>query len=152
MGGINSCNDRTRQEGDEEWKHFDDTVYGGDFLNHQPPCKEMADWAPRIIDLMDRLGVTFNRSGEGYLDYRRFGGTLFRRAGVERVKFGESFQAADDWEFILQVVEAGFRFAKGEGTLWIWRSGDWERTTGGAEERRVVNLTRERRRCRRESG
>ena len=34
QGGINSCNDQTRQLGDSEWKHFDDTVYGGDFLNH----------------------------------------------------------------------------------------------------------------------
>ena len=63
QGGINSVNASTRQQGDNEWKHFDDTVYGGDFLQHQPPVKEMADWAPRIIDLMDRLGVPFNRSG-----------------------------------------------------------------------------------------
>jgi len=57
QGGINSVNDVTRQEGDSEWLHLDDTVYGGDFLQHQPPVKEMAEWAPKIIDLMDRLGV-----------------------------------------------------------------------------------------------
>ena len=72
QGGINSCNDQTRQLGDSEWKHFDDTVYGGDFLNHQPPVKEMAFWAPKVIDLMDRLGVPFNRTGEGFIDRRRF--------------------------------------------------------------------------------
>ena len=72
QGGINSVNELTRQLGDNEWKHFDDTVYGGDFLQHQPPVKEMADWAPRIIDLMDRLGVTFNRTPEGFRDQRRF--------------------------------------------------------------------------------
>jgi succinate dehydrogenase / fumarate reductase flavoprotein subunit len=37
QGGINSVNDVTRQQGDNEYKHFDDTVYGGDFLQHQPP-------------------------------------------------------------------------------------------------------------------
>ena len=42
QGGINSVNAVTRQQGDNEWKHFDDTVYGGDFLQHQPPVKEMA--------------------------------------------------------------------------------------------------------------
>src|SRR6186997_3376850 len=68
QGGINSVNDLTRQQGDDEWKHFDDTVYGGDFLSHQPPVKEMAYWGPKIIDLMDRLGVTFNRTPEGLLD------------------------------------------------------------------------------------
>ena len=31
QGGINSVNDLTRQEGDSEYLHFDDTVYGGDF-------------------------------------------------------------------------------------------------------------------------
>jgi len=79
QGGINACNDQTRQLGDSEWKHFDDTVYGGDFLQHQPPVKEMADWAPKVIDLMDRLGVTFNRTEEGFIDRRRFGGTLYKR-------------------------------------------------------------------------
>ena len=65
QGGINAVNDLTRQLDDSEWKHFEDTVYGGDFLQHQPPVREMANWAPRIIDLLDRLGVTFNRTHEG---------------------------------------------------------------------------------------
>ena len=42
QGGIISVNDQTRQLGDDEWKHFDDTIYGGDFLQHQPPVKEMS--------------------------------------------------------------------------------------------------------------
>src|SRR5512145_283029 len=79
QGGINSVNQVTRQEGDVEAKHFDDTVYAGAFLQHQPPVKELCEWAPRIIDLMDRLGVMFNRTAEGYRDVRRFGGTLYRR-------------------------------------------------------------------------
>ena len=89
QGGINSCNDQTRQLGDNEWKHFDDTVYGGDFLNHQPPVKEMAEWAPKVIDLMDRLGVPFNRTGEGFLDRRRFGGTLYKRTAFAGATTGQ---------------------------------------------------------------
>ncbi len=89
QGGINSCNDQTRQLGDTEWKHFDDTVYGGDFLNHQPPVKEMADWAPQVIDLMDRLGVTFNRTQEGFIDRRRFGGTLYKRTAFAGATTGQ---------------------------------------------------------------
>ena len=42
QGGINSVNSLTRQLGDSESKHFDDTVYGGDFLKHQPPVRELA--------------------------------------------------------------------------------------------------------------
>ncbi len=89
QGGINSCNDQTRQLGDNEWKHFDDTVYGGDFLNHQPPVKEMAMWAPKVIDLMDRLGVPFNRTQEGFSDRRRFGGTLYKRTAFAGATTGQ---------------------------------------------------------------
>ncbi len=89
QGGINSVNDLTRQQGDDEWLHFDDTVYGGDFLQHQPPVKEMANWGPKIIDLMDRLGVTFNRTPEGFLDRRRFGGTLFKRTAFAGATTGQ---------------------------------------------------------------
>lgn len=96
QGGINSCNDQTRQLGDSEWKHFDDTVYGGDFLNHQPPCKEMAFWAPKVIDLMDRLGVPFNRTGEGFIDRRRFGGTLYKRTAFAGATTGQQLLYALD--------------------------------------------------------
>ena len=96
QGGINSVNDLTRQLGDNEWKHFEDTVYGGDFLQHQPPVRELAAWAPRIIDLMDRLGVTFNRTNEGFRDQRRFGGTLYRRTAFAGATTGQQLLYALD--------------------------------------------------------
>src|SRR3954470_4340185 len=96
QGGINSVNDLTRQQGDNEHKHFDDTVYGGDFLQHQPPVKEMCDWGPRIIDLMDRLGVPFNRTPEGFRDQRRFGGTLFKRTAFAGATTGQQLLYALD--------------------------------------------------------
>ncbi|GAA4434389.1 succinate dehydrogenase flavoprotein subunit [Bremerella cremea] len=96
QGGINSVNDATRQLGDDEYKHFDDTVYGGDFLNHQPPVYEMAMWAPKVIDLMDRLGVTFNRTQEGFLDRRRFGGTLYKRTAFAGATTGQQLLYALD--------------------------------------------------------
>ncbi len=96
QGGINSCSDATRQLGDTEWKHLDDTVYGGDFLNHQPPVKEMAYWAPKVIDLLDRLGVPFNRTGEGFIDRRRFGGTLFKRTAFAGATTGQQLLYALD--------------------------------------------------------
>jgi len=96
QGGINSCNDQTRQLGDDEWKHLDDTVYGGDFLSHQPPVKEMAYWAPKVIELMDRLGVPFNRTGEGFIDRRRFGGTLYKRTAFAGATTGQQLLYALD--------------------------------------------------------
>lgn len=113
QGGINSCNDQARQLGDSEWKHFDDTVYGGDFLQHQPPVKEMTDWAPKIIDLMDRLGVTFNRTEEGYIDRRRFGGTLYKRTAFAGATTGQQLLYALDeqvrrWESAGKVTKYEF--------------------------------------------
>jgi succinate dehydrogenase / fumarate reductase flavoprotein subunit len=110
QGGINSVNNLTRQLGDREWRHFDDTVYGGDFLQHQPPVKELADWAPRIIDLMDRLGVTFNRTPEGFRDQRRFGGTLFARTAFAGATTGQQLLYALDeqvrrWEVAGKVTK-----------------------------------------------
>jgi len=96
QGGINSVNNLTRQLGDTECRHFEDTVYGGDFLQHQPPVKEMCEWAPRIIDLMDRLGVTFNRTPEGFRDQRRFGGTLFARTAFAGATTGQQLLYALD--------------------------------------------------------
>jgi succinate dehydrogenase / fumarate reductase, flavoprotein subunit len=96
QGGINSVNNLTRQQGDHEGLHFDDTVYGGDFLQHQPPVKEMTDWGPRIIDLMDRLGVPFNRTAEGFRDQRRFGGTLFKRTAFAGATTGQQLLYALD--------------------------------------------------------
>src|SRR6266851_2577080 len=79
QGGINAAKN-LKGEGDSTWQHLDDTVYGGDFLGNQPPIKAMCDAAPTIIDLLDRMGVPFNRTPEGLLDFRRFGGTLHHRS------------------------------------------------------------------------
>src|SRR5438132_5535471 len=96
QGGINSVNAATRAQGDSEHKHFDDTVYGGDFLNHQPPVKEMCDWGPKVIDLLDRLGVPFNRTPEGNIDRRRFGGTLYKRTAFAGATTGQQLLYALD--------------------------------------------------------
>ena len=118
QGGINSVNALTRQQGDNEWKHFDDTVYGGDFLQHQPPVKEMADWGPRIIDLMDRLGVPFNRTPEGFRDQRRFGGTLYKRT---------SFAGATTGQQLLYSLDEQVRRWEAQGLVKKWEFWDFQK-------------------------
>src|SRR5258707_14588869 len=56
QGGINGAVN-TKGEGDSPQIHFDDTVYGGDFLADQPPVKGMCSAAPQVINLLDRMGV-----------------------------------------------------------------------------------------------
>jgi len=78
QGGINAALN-LKNEGDSPLIHAYETIKGGDFLAQQAPVIEMCLAAPAIIRMMDRLGCPFNRTPEGNLDVRRFGGTLYHR-------------------------------------------------------------------------
>ncbi|GGH99659.1 succinate dehydrogenase flavoprotein subunit [Mammaliicoccus vitulinus] len=95
QGGINGAVN-TKGEGDSTLIHFDDTVYGGDFLANQTPVKNMTAAAPSIIHLLDRMGVMFNRTPEGLLDFRRFGGTLYHRTAFAGATTGQQLLYALD--------------------------------------------------------
>lgn len=124
QGGINACNEVARQQGYSEYEHFDETIYGGDFLADQHPVLEMANWAPKVIDLLDRMGVPFNRTAEGRRDLRLFGGSLFKRTHFAGATTGQQLIYALDeqtrryeaegkvtkyeyWEFLWPVIEDG---------------------------------------------
>ncbi len=121
QGGINGAVN-TKGEGDSPWVHFDDTIYGGDFLANQPPVLKMCEAAPGIIHLMDRMGVMFNRTPEGLLDFRRFGGTKHHRTAFAGATTGQQllyaldeqvrrFEAAglvekyEGWEFVSAILD-----------------------------------------------
>ncbi len=121
QGGINGAVN-TKGEGDSPWEHFDDTVYGGDFLANQPQVKAMCDAAPSIIHMFDRMGVMFNRTPEGLLDFRRFGGTQYHRTAfagattgqqllyaldeqVRRYEVAGLVQKYEGWEFLGAVLD-----------------------------------------------
>ena len=95
QGGINGAVN-TKGEGDSTWLHFDDTIYGGDFLANQPPAKAMCEMAPAIIYLFDRMGVPFSRTSEGLLDFRRFGGTKHHRTAFAGASTGQQLLYALD--------------------------------------------------------
>ncbi|QPJ60571.1 MAG: succinate dehydrogenase flavoprotein subunit [Candidatus Nitronauta litoralis] len=95
QGGINAAIN-SKGEGDSPEIHFYDTVKGGDFLANQPLVRDMCYQAPAIIHLMDRLGVAFNRSPEGHLEFRRFGGTLYSRTAFAGATTGQQLLYALD--------------------------------------------------------
>ena len=95
QGGINGAVN-TKGEGDSPWEHFDDTVYGGDFLANQKPVLQMCEAAPGIIHMFDRMGVMFNRTPEGLLDFRRFGGTQHHRTAFAGATTGQQLLYALD--------------------------------------------------------
>src|SRR5277367_2906129 len=122
QGGINAAKN-LKGEGDDVFKHFDDTIYGGDFLANQTPVKNMTAQGPAIIDLLDRMGVPFNRTPEGLLDFRRFGGTLYQRTAFAGATTGQQLLYALDeqvrryesegkvtkyegWEFLSAVLDS----------------------------------------------
>ncbi len=78
QGGINAAVN-LKGEDDSPIIHAYDTIKGGDFLADQPPILEMCLTAPKIIEMFDRMGCTFNRTPEGNIDFRRFGGTFYNR-------------------------------------------------------------------------
>ncbi|WP_209011456.1 succinate dehydrogenase flavoprotein subunit [Paradesulfitobacterium ferrireducens] len=105
QGGINAAVN-TKGEGDSTWEHFDDTIYGGDFLANQPPVKNMIEAAPSIIYLMDRMGVTFNRTTEGFIDVRRLGGAKYSRTVFAGATTGQQLIYALD-EQVRRYEDAG---------------------------------------------
>jgi succinate dehydrogenase / fumarate reductase, flavoprotein subunit len=56
----------------------------------------MAERAPAIIYLLDRMGVPFNRTAEGLLSFRRFGGTLKHRTAYAGATTGQQLLYALD--------------------------------------------------------
>ena len=95
QGGINASVN-TKGEGDSPQIHFYETVKGGDFLANQPLAKGMCEAAPGIVYLLDRMGVPFNRTAEGLLDFRGFGGTLFSRTAFAGATTGQQLLYALD--------------------------------------------------------
>ncbi len=121
QGGINACLD-IKGENDTVWQHIVDTIKGGDYLADQPPIRTMCEAAPGIIRTYDRMGVTFSRTPEGFMDQRLFGGVKNRRTAFaggttgqqllyavdEQVRRHESegrVKKFEGWEFLSLVLD-----------------------------------------------
>jgi succinate dehydrogenase / fumarate reductase, flavoprotein subunit len=95
QGGINIAVN-LKGEGDSPIIHAYDTIKGGDFLANQPPILEMCMAGPGILRIFDRMGCPFNRTLEGHIDFRRFGGTLYNRTAFCGASTGQQLLYALD--------------------------------------------------------
>ncbi|WP_346355981.1 succinate dehydrogenase flavoprotein subunit [Azotosporobacter soli] len=95
QGGINAAMN-TKGQNDSTAEHFDDSVYGGDFLADQTAVKGMVESAPKLIEMFDRMGVTFTRTAEGLLDLRNFGGQKNKRTCFSGATTGQQLLYALD--------------------------------------------------------
>ena len=82
--------------------------------------------AGSIIDLLDRMGVPFNRTPEGVLDFRRFGGTLYNRT---------AFAGATTGQQLLYALDEQVRRYESEGKVTKYEG--WEFLSGVIDENRV---------------
>jgi succinate dehydrogenase / fumarate reductase flavoprotein subunit/L-aspartate oxidase len=74
-GGIQAAT----QEGDSPFYHYLDTIGGGHFTNHPELVAVLAHDAPLVIDWLEKLGMMFDKSPDGRLSVRHFGGSSRKR-------------------------------------------------------------------------
>src|SRR5438477_2686748 len=100
------------EEDSPEWHAFD-TVKGGDYLVDQPAALLMTEEAVEAIYQLERWGLPFNRTPDGRIDQRRFGGHT-RNHGEAPVK--RACYAADRTGHMIlqtlyqQCIKRGIRF------------------------------------------
>ena len=143
------------EEDSWEWHAFD-TVKGGDFLADQDAVDVMCKEAVTSVLELERMGLPFNRTDEGKIDQRRFGGhtrnhgeaavkracyaadrtghmilqTLFQQCNKEGVEFFNEFFVVD-----LVLVDGAcggiVAYEIGTGELHVFRAKSVLFATGG---------------------
>src|SRR6186997_1089938 len=143
------------EEDHPEWHAFD-TVKGGDYLVDQPAAQLLTEEAIASIYELERWGLPFNRTPDGLIDQRRFGGhtrnhgeapvrracfaadrtghmilqTLYQQCVKRNVRFFNEFYVLD--QLMVDGVCAGvvaYELATGE--LHVFRSTSVLYATGG---------------------
>jgi len=87
QGGIGAA---IGNEEKDSWQwHMFDTVKGSDYLGDQDAIEIMTKDAPRVIYELEHMGVPFNRTPEGKIAQRAFGGHTrdYGAAAVKRACF-----------------------------------------------------------------
>jgi succinate dehydrogenase flavoprotein subunit len=154
QGGI--CAALGNQEEDHPEWHMFDTVKGGDYLVDQDAAEILAREAIETVIELEHMGLPFNRTADGKIDQRRFGGHTrnFGEAPVRRacyaadrtghmilqtlyqqcIKHGVEF--FDEYHVVDVIVEdgvtrgvVGYRIADGE--LHVFRAAAVMFATGG---------------------
>ncbi len=87
QGGIGAALGN-EEEDNWEW-HMFDTVKGSDYLGDQDAIEIMTRDAPKIVYELEHMGVPFNRTPEGRIAQRAFGGHTrdFGKAAIKRACF-----------------------------------------------------------------
>lgn len=87
-GGINAALN-TKGENDNPYNHYEDTVKAGVFIADKKAIKGMTERAPEIVEYLSSIGAMFNRTDDGRIDLRNFGGQKKKRTAYAKSSTGK---------------------------------------------------------------
>ncbi len=88
QGGINAS-DNYQNDSDNYYRHFVDTLKGGDFRSREANTYRLAEISSQVIDQAVAQGVPFAREYGGVLSNRSFGGVQVKRTFYARGQTGQ---------------------------------------------------------------
>jgi succinate dehydrogenase / fumarate reductase flavoprotein subunit len=88
QGGINASKNY-QNDGDNVFRHFYDTLKGGDFRSREANTYRLAELSAKVIDQAVAQGVPFAREYGGVLANRSFGGVQVKRTFYAQGQTGQ---------------------------------------------------------------
>ncbi|WCT14811.1 fumarate reductase/succinate dehydrogenase flavoprotein subunit [Mucilaginibacter jinjuensis] len=88
QGGVNAAKNY-KNDGDNVYRMFYDTIKGGDFRSREANVYRLAECSAQLIDQAVAQGVPFAREYGGYLNNRSFGGVQVSRTFYARGQTGQ---------------------------------------------------------------
>ncbi len=88
QGGVNAAKNY-KNDGDNVYRMFYDTIKGGDFRSREANTYRLAECSASLIDQAVAQGVPFGREYGGYLRNRSFGGVQVSRTFYARGQTGQ---------------------------------------------------------------
>ena len=105
QGGINAAKNY-RNDGDNVYRLFYDTLKGGDFRAREANVHRLAEVSVNVIDQATAQGVPFAREYSGYLATRSFGGAQVSRTFYARGQTGQQLLLGA-YQALMAQVSAG---------------------------------------------
>lgn len=111
QGGVQcSLDNMGEHSAGDDWKlHFDDTIRGSDWGADQDVVERVTSAAPRLIRELEYWGCPFNRTEEGKIAQRNFGGTSVWRAAFAADFTGHAMLYAIDQEVMRNEIKIFWR-------------------------------------------
>ena len=105
QGGINASKNY-KNDSDNVYRHFEDTLKGGDFRSREANVYRLAELSAQVIDQAVAQGVPFAREYGGVVTNRSFGGVQVSRTFYARGQTGQQMLLGS-YSAMMRQVELG---------------------------------------------